>query len=358
MTRTPAVPALVALGLVVLLGVGIWLLWRTPSTLVNEEPPRLGPTREAAGELVLITVNTGDSAEEIGRELEDAHVIESDRLFQVVASLLGVSDSMAAGEYEFERGETALNAVLRISNGITASLVVAIPEGLRSEQVGELLEERGVVTAAEFRATLGETFTASFLAELPAGAGLEGFLFPATYGFPRGATAHDVVQQFVDAFDQRYRDEIRPLLGDRTLRDVGTLASIIEREAVVAGERPIIASVFLNRLEQGLPLQADPTVQYALGSDPASVEQFGYWKRELTLADLAVPSPYNTYVNVGLPPGPISNPGLDSILAALQPADTNYLFFVARPDGSHVFAATLEEHRQNVCALDPNRPEC
>lgn len=360
MTAARVIPVLVLLGLAALLGVGVWLLSETPRTLVNEKPPLLGPTREPAGELIVITVNEGDSAEEIGEKIEDAGVIESARLFRVLASLLGVSDDMAAGNYEFERKETALSAVRRVSQGVTASLVVTIPEGLRVEEIGELLEERSVLSADEFLAALGESYVAPFLEAGPDG-GLEGFLFPATYGFSRSVTPDEAVQQMLDAFDQRYREEIRPLLpqaGGRSLRQVVTLASIVEREAVVPEERPRIASVFLNRLALGLPLQADPTVQYAAGNDPASVQQFGYWKEELTLADLALTSPYNTYVTVGLPPGPIANPGLDSILAALRPAETNFLFFVARPDGSHAFAETLEEHRHNVCALDPSRPEC
>jgi len=359
MTAARVVPVLVLLGLAALVGTGVWLLSETPGTLVNEAPPLLGPAREPAGELIVVTVNEGDSAEEIGKKLEEADVIESGRLFRVLASLLGVSDAMAAGDYEFERKETALSAVQRISQGVTASLVVTIPEGLRSEEIGELLEERSVVAADGFLAALSESYVAPF--QTRPGEDLEGFLFPATYGFSRSVTPHDAVRQMLDAFDQRYREEIRPLLpqaGGRSLRQVVTLASIVEREAVVPEERPTIASVFLNRLALGLPLQADPTVQYAVANDPAGVQQFGYWKEELTLADLALPSPYNTYVSVGLPPGPIANPGLDSILAALRPAETNFLFFVARPDGSHAFAETLEEHRQNVCALDPSRPEC
>jgi UPF0755 protein len=116
----------------------------------------------------------------------------------------------------------------------------------------------------------------------------------------------------------------------------------------VPSERPIIASVFLNRLRAGIPLQADPTVQFAVAQDPASVTQYGYWKTDLTVDDLKVDSPYNTYVNPGLPPGPITNPGFDAIEAVVRPAQTNYLFFVAKGDGSHAFAETLEEHLKNI----------
>jgi UPF0755 protein len=351
--------ALVLLGLAGLLALGVWLLSGTPGSLVNEEPGRMGPTRHP-GEVVVVHVGEGDSASEIGEALEDAGVIESGRLFRVLASLMAVGDDLEAGDYEFERGTTALTAARRISQGITARRIVTIPEGLRSEEIAQALEEHDVVSAADFRNALSQQYTASFLSELPPGAGLEGFLFPATYGFPSATTPHDAVRQLIAAFDARYEETIRPRLpgSGRSLLEVVTLASIVEREAVLAEERPVIASVFLNRLASGLPLQADPTVQYAVAAEPENVAQFGYWKQELSLADLAIASPYNTYVNVGLPPGPIANPGLDSILAVLEPADTNFLFFVARPDGSHVFAETLEEHRQNVCAIDPTRPEC
>ena len=132
------------------------------------------------------------------------------------------------------------------------------------------------------------------------------------------------------------------------MHTVVTLASIVEREARLAEERPIIAAIFLKRLRQGMPLEADPTVQYALGSDPQSVAAYGYWKKDLTQRDLEVDSPYNTYRRTGLPPGPIANPGLDAITAVIRPAQTNYLYFVAKEDGSHAFAETLEEHLRNI----------
>ncbi len=355
MSAERAIPAVALLGLVVLLGIGVWLLSGTPGSLVNEPPPPLGPPPSAGGEVVVITVEEGEGAGEIGEKLEEEGVIQSARHFRVLTSLMGVGDDLVAGDYEFEPGTTALAAVRRISQGLTASRVVTIREGLRAEEIGELLARLEVIPADEFRRALGDVYNASFLGELPPDAGLEGFLFPATYGFSRDTSGHEVVQQLLNAFDQRYRERILPELpaaDGLSLHEAVILASIVEREARVPEERPVIASVFLNRLEQGIPLQADPTVQYALGNDPESVRQFGYWKRELTSADLAVPSPYNTYVTVGLPPGPIANPGLDSILAAVRPADTNYLFFVACPDGSHVFAETLQGHNQNIRIIE------
>jgi UPF0755 protein len=367
MTAARVVPILVLLGLAALVGAGTWLLSETPGTLLNEAPPVLGPTREPAGELIVVTVNEGASAEEIGKKLEEAGVVESGRLFRVLASLLGVSDAMAAGDYEFEHKETALSAVQRVSQGVTASLVVTIPEGLRAEEIGELLEERSVVAAEDFLAALEEAYTAPFLTfQTQPGEELEGFLFPATYGFSRSVTPHEAVQQMLDAFDQRYREEVRPLLpqaGGRTLREVVTLASIVEREAVLDEERPLIAGVFQNRLAAGGStslLGADPTVFYGLDTVALRDMPFDDWQRftfwlppGVNLQDVTLPedlAAYNSYQVRGLPAGPICTPSLPSIEAALAPNTTDgYFFFLAIPDGggAHAFAKTEAEHDEN-----------
>jgi UPF0755 protein len=264
---------------------------------------------------------------------------------------MGVEGKMVAGSYEFDRGMPTLQVIGRLRAGITMPLTVTVPEGLRSEEVALLMEREGIVSAEEFRAALAsEKYDFGFLAERPPGAGLEGYLFPATYGFSRGVTAEEMVRRMLAAFDEQVTPELRQAAQNAglTLHEAVTLASIIEREAVKAEERPVIAGVFLNRLRLGMPLDADPTVQYALANDSANVERFGFWKQGLTLEDLQVDSPYNTYVNGGLPPGPICNPGLASLEAVAHPAQTGYLYFVARDDGSHVFAETLEEHQRNV----------
>jgi UPF0755 protein len=356
MSSQQARPAVVLAAVLAIGVVCVWLLMGTPGSLLTGQPHRLGPGPQL-DETVIVRIDQGDSAAAIAAKLEESDVIQSARLFRTLATLMGVGGKLAAGDYEFHRGESAAVAVQRISLGITASRLITIPEGWRGEEIGVLLEENGVVPAAEFRQALLGQYDAEFLAELPSGAGLEGFLFPATYGFALGVTPAQAVQQLLDAFDGRYAEHVQPLLAASSLSlyDAVTLASIVEREAQVPEERPIIASVFLNRLAEGIALEADPTVQYALGNDPASVAEYGYWKGDLTIDDLAVDSPYNTYAHAGLPPGPIANPGLDSILAVLQPARTDYLYFVARPDGSHAFAATLEDHLNNICEIDPGR---
>jgi UPF0755 protein len=154
----------------------------------------------------------------------------------------------------------------------------------------------------------------------------------------------------LQAFQDNLTPDIKPAAEGMglTLHEVVTLASIIEREAVVPEERPVMAQVFLSRLRQGIPLEADPTVQYAIAEDPSVVKEFGYWKQELTRADLEYDSPYNTYANEGLPPGPICSPRLESMAAVAHPAATSYLYFVAKGDGSHAFASTLQEHLENI----------
>lgn len=338
--------AIVAVALVA--GVGLFVS-RTPGSVLNaaDQAVRV-PTPRDEG-TVRVAVRDGDSPRDIGERLERAGVIQSSRLFRVVVALEGVGGTLIAGDYEFEKGLPVLEVVDRIHRGITAPIQVTIAEGLQSGEIADLLERKGVVQRGPFLAALeGGDFDFPFLHDLPAGATREGFLFPATYAFSKDTPAEDVVRRLLQGFQDNVYAQISLEGTGLDLMEAVTLASIVEREAAVASERPLIASVFLNRLRAGLPLQADPTVQYALAGDPASVRRYGYWKKDLTEADLDVDSPYNTYVHVGLPPGPIANPGLDSIRAVLKPLQTNFLFFVAKPDGTHAFAATLEEHQRNV----------
>jgi UPF0755 protein len=233
--------------------------------------------------------------------------------------------------------------------------LLTVPEGLRVEEVAALLERRGIVKGADFLAALTLAQNAgpngAPLAGLrPAGTGIEGYVYPATYSFSRRATAGEIASAMLQALEERFTPEMRERARQMGLtpHEVLTLASIVEREIVVPEERPLVASVYLNRLRQGIALQADPTVQYAVGPRPGALGIQSYWKRDLTVQDLQSASPYNTYATAGLPPGPIANPGIDSILAVLNPAQTSFLYFVARPDGSHAFSATFEEHQRNV----------
>jgi UPF0755 protein len=334
---------------VVMVAIGIWQITETPGSVVKEEPPTVLPT-STPGESIIITIQEGESAQEVGDELEDEGVISSGLLFRVLVALEGYEDKLVAGDYEFEKRMPTLEVIERIRRGQTAPLVVTIREGVRAEEIAEIMEEKNVVSAEDFLEAIKIWYEFSFLYTKPYWANLEGYLFPDTYFFNRNMTAEEVVLQILENFDQRLDSELRDeaAVAGLSVHTVLTLASIVEREAQVPEERPIIAGVFLKRLRRGMPLEADPTVQYALGNDPASVAKYGYWKEELTQADLEVDSPYNTYRNTGLPRGPICNPGLDSIRAVIRPEETDYLYFVARADGSHVFAETFEEHLRNI----------
>jgi UPF0755 protein len=349
------IPAFVVALAVAVVAVFAWVIAVIPGTILGSEPTAfLGPTPGTG--TVQVSISDGEGAKVIADDLQKAGVIESARLFRVLVAFMGIEDQLIAGDYEFDKGMVTLTVIDRIHNGITAPLMVTVPEGLRIEEVGALMEKKGVVSASDFVKAAEKTdYDYTFLQDLPDGDSLEGYLFPATYGFSRSVTAEEVVQQMLTAFDNKVMPEVEPEVEGTglTLHQVITLASIVEREAVKPEERPLIASVFLNRLKVGMALQADPTVQYALAADPESVASYGYWKQELTTDDLQVDSPYNTYKSTALPPGPIASPGLDSIRAVLRPARTNYLFFVAKDDGSHAFAETLQEQLQNIQRYQP-----
>ncbi len=299
---------------------------------------------------VIVAVEEGDSPEQIGEKLQKSGAIGSSTQFRVLVSFLGYDAILRAGEYEFQRGTPALQAVYRIRGGLVSTRSVTVIEGWRVEEAADAFAAEGIdrddfLAEAERRVN-----------DLPVGGGqrpargLEGFLFPATYPVKQGDTAVNVIDAMLKAFTDNVRDELigtAPSVG-LSPRDALIIASIIEREAQVPEERPLMAQVFLSRLSSGIQLQADPTVQYAVAEDPRNVEAYGYWKKELSAADLQANSPYNTYQVFGLPPGPICNPGLESVRAVLNPADTNYLYFVAKPDGSHLFAETFEQHLQNI----------
>lgn len=327
-----------------------WFIAQTPDTILSDDAPHAIATPAAGGGTVSITVEQGESARSIGHNLQDQGVIRSSRLFEVLVALTGVQDKLEAGSYEFDQGMPAIEAVHRIAEGKTASRDVVVPEGRRAEEVGEILQRAGVVDRQAFLDALVKSqYNEPFLAE-SSSASLEGFLFPAKYSFNRGVKASDVVDRMLQAFQSKVASQLQLEGQAMTLDQVVTLGSIVEREAQDPSERPLIASVYLNRLRLGIALEADPTVQYALTTFALSVDAHGWWKKDLTLDDLKVDSPYNTYVHAGLPPGPIANPGLDSMLAVVRPARTNYLFFVAKNDGTgqHAFAETLEEHLANI----------
>ena len=250
--------------------------------------------------------------------------------------------TLKAGEYRFTGAATTPEVLTKLVRGEVLTHNVTVIEGLDIETIAAHLAEAGFGDPDEFLRLMRSS---ELIADLdPLAEDLEGYVFPDTYAFARNTSEAEIVATMVSTFRRHWTDSIEPLLSEddpRTARDVVTLASIVESETGIDTERPVVAGVYANRLRIGMGLYADPTVIYAL-------KRKGTWDGNLRRPDLEVDSPYNTYRYPGLPPGPIASPGLASLLAAAQPADVPYLYFVSRNDGTHVFARTLAEHNRNV----------
>jgi UPF0755 protein len=344
-TQSLKVVTIVALAIVTI-GAGVWSF----SYAMDMARP------DDAGAPVRITVFEDQGDAEVAEELEAQGLIRSKLFFQGQLRLSG--GALIPGTYTLRKGMSVPQIVDRITGAAPEEAVtleapdapesfdITIPEGWRIEQIAQEYESLGGQGGAEAFLEAVEAIDRSqfdFLAGLPADASLEGFLFPDTYRFS-GTDPRLNVATMLTNFGNRYDPEMRSRTQQMglTIRDVLTVASLVEREAKIPEERPIIADVYLSRLEQGWNLEADPTVQYVLGTSEE-------WWPKLSGDDLFVESPYNTYQNGGLPPGPIANPGFASIQAVLFPADTPYMFFVAKGDsGEHAFAVTAEEQQANI----------
>lgn len=298
------------------------------------------------------TIQPGQTAATIASRLDRKGLIRDAGLFRLLVRYRGVDNQLQAGEYELSPGMNMDEIIRHLTQGRTKAIRLTVIEGWRTEEIAGLVAERRLGSRDEFMSLvrLGE-YDYAFLQDRPPGdsSSLEGFLFPDTYLLSTDVSASDLIREMLDTFDERFTPATRQQTKRQgmTIYEVVTLASIVEREAAIPQERPIIASVFLNRLKKGMHLQADPTVQYALGFH----EEQETWWRKLHEEDLEIDSPYNTYKFAGLPPGPICNPGLASLEAVLKPAETEYLYFVRndlKGDGSHVFAKTFTEHLVNM----------
>jgi UPF0755 protein len=288
-----------------------------------------------------VEIPQGSSVPAIARRLEQAGVVRNALAFRYAAWVTQGTRAMKAGEYRFDRPMSAIEVAEKIARGDVYVRPLTFREGLTMWEMAEVFEREGYGTRQAF---LDAASRSDLIRSLdPEAADLEGYLFPDTYSVPRGITADRLVAMMVGHFKNQFEATLpaRAAASGRTVREIVTLASLVEEETGRAEERPIVAGVYANRLKIGMGLQCDPTVLYALrraGRDVANI----------TRADLQFDSPYNTYRYAGLPPGPIASPGKASVDAALDPADVPYLYFVSRNDGSHVFATTLAEHNRNV----------
>ncbi len=306
------------------------------------------------------TISPGQNANQIAINLAKEGIIKPEResLLLNYLQFFGLDSELVAGTFQLSPEMNIPTLVGTLINPSSQDITLTFLEGWRVEQYANYLAtvQPAAIDASQFLAIVKRDIPVdvsafSFLTPLGPTDSLEGYLFPDTYRVPTDADALYLINLMLQTFDQRLTPDMRQNIGTSglSIRDAVTLASIVEREAVLPEEQPTIASVFLNRLSQGIKLDADPTVQYAVGFYP---ETNSWWKAPLTLDDLAVDSPYNTYIYPNLPPSPIANPGLGALEAVARPALTSYLYFVADCEGyspgSHLFSETYERHLENV----------
>ncbi len=286
----------------------------------------------------MIEVASGSSFSAVARQLEQAEVVRRAFYLTLLARFKNVQGAVHAGNYLFQEEARPAEVLRRLVAGDVVRYAFTVPEGLTLAEIAARLEREGLGSAAQFLALARDPNVAETL-KIP-GADLEGYLFPETYLLEKGASVKRLVQAMVNEFQRRALPEWRAAAAQRglDLHQWVTLASIIQKEAGEVEEMPLISAVFHNRLKRGIPLQADPTVIYGIKDFDGNI----------TRKHLRMPTPYNTYVHPGLPPGPIANPGAKALRAAAFPAAVDYLYFVARGDGSHQFSRTLQEHNRAV----------
>jgi UPF0755 protein len=287
-----------------------------------------------------VVIEPGLGAGQILDRLQKEGVLADAKLARSYLIYFLDNPKIPAGEYRF-RGELSTPRVLRmLARGEVVSHSITIIEGLTLEETADQLVKAGY---GKRQAFLDLMRSPELVADLdPSAPDLEGYLFPETYSFARDVDERRIVETLVKTFRTRFERDVRPKMSSgQTVRALVTLASIVEKEARVQTERPLIAAVYQNRLDRRIGLAADPTVIYGL-------KKMGVWNGNIRREDLRMDSPYNTYRYAGLPPGPICSPGLASLAAAARPSDVPYLYFVSRNDGTHVFASTFEEHKRNV----------
>ncbi|MBI3159231.1 MAG: endolytic transglycosylase MltG [Chloroflexi bacterium] len=332
-------------------GLGLWQKIRLSYFLVMDKSQLTSPVDPAAAS-VKFTIESGESTDSILARLETAGLIPDAASFRAYLIYKGIDTHLQAGDYELSARLSPVEIAGRIQDATRAEIAFGVLPGWRLEEIALSLPSSGLaITPEEFIAAANSRpGQAAITAELPYGVSLEGFLFPGLYSVPRAAGASELVLILLHGFEGQVTTSLRSQLEAQglSLHEAVILASIVEREAVLNDEKPMIASVFLNRLRMGMKLDADPTVQYAVGFNPGLNT---WWSNPLTFEHLQTDSPYNTYLYAGLPPSPIANPDLASLQAVASPASTDFLYFRAACDGSgaHVFSYTLEEHNARSC---------
>ncbi len=305
----------------------------------------LGPVDPNSGSVKsLVHIENGAGLAQIADLLADHNCLRSPLVFKLHALVTGQAGKLKSGTYEVSPAMSVADIMRMLVEGRQATVTVTIPEGFTLAQIARRLAEAGPVDEKQFEvAATAQAVEEALKVKLPDGArSAEGYLFPETYTITLGTSSENIVARMLAEFDDRFVKElwqnVPPEQRWGSLHEVVTLASLVEEEAQLESERALIAGVLRNRLQRGMRLECDATVLYALGEH----------RSRLTYKDLAIDSAYNTYRHAGLPPGPISSPGLACLQAALEPAQTEYLFYVARGDGGHIFSRTYEEHKTAI----------
>jgi UPF0755 protein len=298
----------------------------------------LEPVAPVSVQRAVFAVSPGEALGHVARRLEREGLVKSGLAFVALARWRGLESALQVGEYELSPAMTPGEVLEHMVSGRVVTYEVVIPEGFTLVQIAERLAAQGLVKRDAFLHVIRDPSTARALAV--EGNTLEGYLFPETYRLPKGLPPLEVARALVEQF-RRVWTELEPLAAQRdfSMKEVVTLASIVEKETGAPSERPLIASVFVNRLERGMRLETDPTVIYGIPDFDGNLR-----RSDLENAE----NPYNTYRIAGLPPGPIASPGRESLLAVVQPAQSDYLYFVSRNDGTHVFSRSYREHANAV----------
>ena len=296
----------------------------------------------ATGENIIITVEPGMTNADIATLLQNKKMINSPVFFRLQSKFARMERSLQAGEYEIVSGMSNWEIIGLFSKGQVRHKTLTIPEGYTIEQIAKKIEESGLGSAEEFKKAAKDYAPYSYMETSNNNVifKAEGFAYPSTYYLSPGSAEKEILAIMVKEFDTQLTEDIRQKAKDKnmSIRDLVNLASLVEKEAVFPEERPVIAGVFLKRLQIQMPLQSDTTIQYILGVQ----------KKEISIADTKIDSPYNTYLYAELPPGPIASPSISTINAVLDPKQTNYLYFVADLEGHHHFTETYQDHLKEI----------
>jgi len=336
-TKKKIVNILFIMAVIIILAGGFYLAEKSilPHERINVEDP------------VTVRVQSGSSLTEIAKLLDEKGVIRNVNDFILTVKIFRAANRLKAGQYEFQPGLSNYKVMKKLMEGSISDEKIVIPEGYTSKQIASLLQKRLEIDSTEFVSLIKDK---NLLQETGVESNsFEGYLYPDTYHLNWGISARSVIKRLVKEFHRNFTDSLKSAARQKgwDVHQIVTLASIIEGEAILDEERRTISSVYHNRLVKGMLLQADPTIQFIIPDGP----------RRLLNRDLRLDSPYNTYMYAGLPPGPVNNPGIKSMIAAIDPADTPYLYFVARGDGGHTFSRTLNQHLRAKRDFDRHRRE-